>query len=200
MSLLPYSVTVATTSTGEPITTGDAKSHLRVTSTGEDTYINTLIASAREQVENDGRICLIDRTLTEKYKDFPDTDHFELSRQPLRSVTSITYINSTGGTSTFSSTAYDVDTARRPGVVWLGHAQSWPTCRDEHDALTVTYVAGHDTSTGGSGVPQMAKQAGLLLVAHAYEERQPVLIGTISKELENSYWNLIYRLNPWTYP
>ena len=178
MALLPYSVVVATTSTGEPITRQQAKDHLRVTSTGEDEYIDRLITTAREQVEQEARVCLIDRTLTEKYRTFPDASYMELTRQPLRSVTSIKYVNSTGGTSTFSSTAYDVDTARKPGVVWLGYAQSWPTTRDEHDALTVTYVAGHDTSTSGSGVPNLAKQACLLLVAHAFEERQPIVVGT----------------------
>ena len=60
MALLPYSVVVATTSTGEPITRQQAKDHLRVTSTGEDEYIDRLITTAREQVEQEAREALAD--------------------------------------------------------------------------------------------------------------------------------------------
>ena len=57
-----------------------------------------------------------------------------------------------------------------------------------------------DTGTGSHFVtypPKPVKQAVLMLVAHAYRNREPLLIGSISKELEFAVTSLLHSTQAW---
>ena len=62
MSMLPYSLTRSVDPSSEPITTADAKTHLRVSGSDDDSYIDILIEIARRQLENDSRTAIITQT------------------------------------------------------------------------------------------------------------------------------------------
>ncbi len=58
----------------EPVTTAEAKTHLRVDTSDDDTLIGTLITVARRRVENDSRHQLVTATWDYTLDRFPECD------------------------------------------------------------------------------------------------------------------------------
>lgn len=168
MATLTRSIALSTAATREPIGVEDAKAHpaVRVAGNHDDGVIQALIVAARHQVETDSRRSLLSQTWVEKFDQWPPNP-IELSRLPLVSVTSITYLDTNGDSQTWSSSEYEVDAPR--GVVWLGYLVSPPDIRATQNAVTITYVAGYGSDP--IDVPQAAKDAIYLKVGSLYESR-----------------------------
>lgn len=165
----------------EPLTVSEAKTHLRILHSEDDTYIATLIAAARSRVEIETQRSLITRTYELVGDSFPASSTIALPMPPLRSVTTIKYYDSTGTLSTFASTNYRVDTYSAPGRVELVSGSSWPTTQERQNAVEIVYVAGYgDLPTA---VPAEIRQAILMLVAHWYGFREPVAMGAPISEV-----------------
>lgn len=158
----------------EPVTTSEAKAHMRVDTTADDTYIGTLITVARQNVEAHLRRALINQTWELVLDEFP-LGVFRLPKPPLASVTSIKYTDEDGVEATFSSAKYLVDADSEPGRVVLKNGESWPAVTlQEANAVRVRYVAGYGAA--GSNVPQAIRQAILLVIGSLYENREDVLV------------------------
>ena len=158
----------------EPVTSSEAKSHLRVDTTADDTLIGTLITAARQHVENHLRRALITQTWELVMDAFPAGDVIRLPRPPLVSVTSIKYTDVAGSESTFSSAAYVVDTDSTKGRVVLKSGESWPSdTLAAANGVRVRYVAGYGSA---AAVPNPIRQAVLLLIGTLYENRESVLV------------------------
>ena len=158
----------------EPVSTSEAKSHLRVDTTADDTYIGTLITVARQNVESHLRRALISQTWEVVLDDFP-AGVIRLPKPPLASVTSIKYTDDEGNESTYSSANYVVDTDTEPGRVVLKSGQTWPAVTlAAVNGVRVRYVAGYGAA--GSNVPQAIRQAILLVIGSLYENREDVLV------------------------
>lgn len=171
-------LTRATDAAAEPVSTAEAKTHLRVDHTDDDTYIDTLVSSARQWLEEEYGVAMINQTWTLKLRDWPDGDgEIWLPRYPLSSVTSIAYVDEDGTTQTWASSNYSVDTDSRPGRVRLAYDKNWPGTRDQGDAITVTYVAGYGAAA--TDVPDPMVAAVKLLLAHLYRNREPEITGTV---------------------
>ena len=176
-----------TAPTFEPVTLAEAKRHLRRGDvTEDDARISRLIPAARLHVETktERAIC----TQTWKYlADAFWTGVLYIPRPPLASVTSITYLDTSGDSQTASSSLYTVDTDSRPGRIYLAKDQTWPTTYDVRHAVTVTYTCGEAQAS----IPENVKLAVLLLVEHWYEADE-------SAELPPSLRSLIWGLKiPW---
>ena len=195
--MLEYSLTRTSDPSLEPVTLAEAKRHANVVASDDDDYITHLIVAARELVEGDTSRALITQTWRLKLHEF-FADKIELPRPPLQSVSSIKYLDTDDNEQTLSSTYYDVDTDREPGVVWRDEDTSWPTISDEPNAVTITYIAGYGDDA--ADVPQRAKHAIKLLVGHWYRSREAVIVGTITKEIEMAYERLIRSLKAGGYP
>jgi uncharacterized phiE125 gp8 family phage protein len=162
----------------EPVTVAEAKAHLRVDISDDDTYIGTLITAAREWCEQ-----YLDRTLVNtqwvmRFDSFPY--EIELPRPPIASsgtttAVSLTYTLGDDSTATLSTATYRVDRNSTPGVVRQLRAGSWPGNLDDYNAVSVTWWAGYGSA--GSSVPATIRHAILLLVGHWYESRQAA-VGT----------------------
>lgn len=155
----------------EPISTADAKTHLRVTGSDDDTYIDGLVTAARKWAEEVRGESLITTTWRYDVETFPAARYIELPRRPLASVTSVTY-RPTGETSysTMTATDYLTETSYPRGRVQLVDTASWPTSSLESGmSVRVTYVAGYGAA--GSSVPRHILQALYLLIAHWYDRR-----------------------------
>lgn len=174
---------VSVAPTFEAVNLGEVKAHLRLEldDTDEDAYLKMLIATAREWCQNYQGRTHPTTTWTLTLDEFPANDEpIILPMPPLASVSSITYYDSSNVLQTLSSSLYIVDTKREPGRVAVAWEQSWPDTADRVAAVTVTYVAG----TTAVLVSPSVKHAMLLLIAHWHENREAVLTGTISKEME----------------
>ena len=169
-------VTVAPTN--EPVTLDEAKTHLRVTHSNDDAYIYALITAAREWVEDYTGRSMIEQTRTYLLDSFPSGDDFiVLPRSPIKSVTSVVYVDTAGANQTWSSANYIADTTSDPGGVYLAYGASWPDTRSQRHAVTITYVAGYTI------VPQRLKQAMLLIIGELYARRELSIIGATVSEV-----------------
>lgn len=158
----------------EPVTLAEAKSHLRVDITEDDTYIGTLITAARNIAETWTARALVTQTW-ELYMDAFPANGFTLPRPPLQSITSIKYTPLGGAETTVSSSLYKVDAVTEPGCVVLASDATWPsTTLVELNGVVVRFAAGYGAA---AAVPQAIKQAILMLVGTMYESREDVLVG-----------------------
>ena len=186
------SLTRATPPAVEPVTVSEAKAHLRVDVSDDDAYIATLITAAREWCEQYLDRTLIDTQWTMRLDSFPY--EIELPRPPIASAgtataVTLTYTLGDDSTATLSSTQYRVDRNSTPGVVRQLRAGTWPANLDDYNAVAVTWWAGYGSS--GTSVPAAIRHAMLMLVAHWYENRNTVLVGSISKPLEYAVESLL---------
>lgn len=184
----------------EPVSLTDAKDHLRVDTSADDSYINALIAAARQYVEEITRRALITQTWEfslddfplSKLVDMPWSEYLEfrnrailLPRPPLQSVTKIEYVDTDGATQTLAASVYRVDTKSEPARLTEAEGETWPTTDHVTNAVTITYVAGYSPDDSSSptdeaaNVPQPIKHAMKLLIGHWYENREQVNVGNI---------------------
>lgn len=154
----------------EPVSVEDIKTHARIDSTTEDTYIGTLITIARTNAENKTHRLLRPGTVTLTLDDLYET---ELTPSPLRESSSLTiqYVDSTGGVSLLGSSIYEIhdDSDITPAILTTAYGQSWPTVRDVKGAVTITFLAGHATTA--NPVPEPIKQWIKLTATGMYENR-----------------------------
>ena len=209
---VPLRLTLSTAPSTEPISTTEAKSHLRVDVSDDDTLIGTIVTSARRACEAHTNRALItqtwtmfmdffpfggaDATLWEGVREAPETilggqaRYIEIPKSPLASITSIKTYDDDNAASTFASSNYFVDVATEPGRVALRSGQSWPTPTRVINGVEVIFVAGYGTS--GSKVPDDLLRGMYLLIGHLYENREHVVVGTIVADLPfsvQSFWD-----------
>ena len=105
----PNSTGARTTSPSiEPVTLAEAKHHARVDISDDDTYIQTLIAVAREYVEDRLDTTLLTTIWEARYDEFPLWE-IVLPRPPMLSATvTITYKDTEGASQTLTSSNHQI--------------------------------------------------------------------------------------------
>lgn len=186
--------TVAPTETA--ISVDEVRDHARIDGADDLNVVKALIDAATDWVENETNRQLVTATWVLRLDDFPLwAIHFD--KAPLQSITSISYLDTDGASQTLTeNTDFIVGANRHIGVITPAVDQTWPATQNRIDAATITFVAGY----GARGVvPRGIKQAMLLLCAHWYENREALLVGSVSKELELSVQSLIDQYMPGHY-
>ncbi|HDZ21933.1 hypothetical protein LCGC14_0714600 [marine sediment metagenome] len=184
-------ITLVTAATDEPVSLADAKKHLNYDDTADDVYIRGLIAAARAHAEMFTRLKFINATYDWSMPAWP-TFPMRLTEwplAPLSSVTSIKYVDGDGTTQTWAASNYVVQTGLKPGVIELAFNVTLPTTRSQPNAVTVRYVAGYGDI---DDVPADARLAMLMLLGHWYENREAVVIGTITAEVPKAVDALLW--------
>jgi uncharacterized phiE125 gp8 family phage protein len=162
----------------EPVTLTQAKAHLRVEDTDDDTYITTLITIAREYCETVTKRALATQTLELILDDFPCSDYIKLPMSPVQSVTSVKYTDSDGSESTWSSANYVTNLDVVPAIITPAYAETYPSFTPlPTGAVRVRYVAGHKSD--GVALPKAIYHAILLLIGHLYENREETTTVTL---------------------
>ena len=154
------------------MTVSEAKLHLRVDISTDDTYIGTLITAARNWTEEYLDRSLINQQWTMRLDSFPY--EIPLPRPPMvltgtATAVSVTYTLGNATTATLSTASYRVDRNDTPGVVRQLREGTWPANLDDYNAVTVTWWGGYGTA--GSSVPAAIRHAILMLVGFWYERR-----------------------------
>lgn len=161
----------------EPVTLAEAKIQCRVDTSDEDAYLTSLITAAREYVENVLDISLITQVWEARYDTFPLWEII-LPRPPMQAATvTVVYRDEAGASRTITSAAnaFQIDAYATPGRIYPLYEGVWPAVRGDENSVTVRWTAGYGAS--GSSVPQTVRNLIMLLVAHWYEMRQPVVAG-----------------------
>lgn len=162
-----YSVT--TEPSNEPLTLTEAKAHLKVDYSTDDSLITSLITAARHEAERYG-IAIVEQTITGNVDAFPSGSEIELPICPVKSVTSVKYYDSDNVQQTLSSSAYTVDNTsklRRARIV-LNQGESWPSTYSRANAIEVVFVAGFETTTAEY---EAARTGIKLVLTNWYENR-----------------------------
>lgn len=126
-----------------PVSVAEQKDWLSIPAadTTHDAKLTPLIAEATERVERDSGKQLLAATWKLTLDCFPLI--IKPPRSPLIAVSSITYVDTDGTTTTFAASKYRVDTNTEPGRIEEAWGEVWPAERNIVASVTVTYTAGY---------------------------------------------------------
>lgn len=169
----------------EPVTTAEAKLHLRVDISDDDTLITAMISAARDMVERYTSRTLIYTAYRLTLDNWPYD--IELPRSPVieaaaNVVTGIAYItpriryyDGDGNQQTMTYAAGDFENLldNNPPLLVLPASGTWPTIYPlQRGAIEIDWIAGYASSS--TAIPQLLRIAIMMLVAHWYEHREAV--------------------------
>ena len=176
-------VSTASTVHDRPITTDDAKEHLRIVdNTDDDDYVDALIDAATTWCEDFCDRTFADKAYTVAFDDFFGT-RIELPRPPVRlnavssgATVTISYVDTAGATQTLTwaqsgTQDFRLDRDHVPALVYPLYLGVWPSVRLDDKSVQITYLAGYG---GHAHVPTPAKHAIKMLVGHWYANREAV--------------------------
>ncbi len=181
-----YSLSIA--QSGLAVLLADAKAHLRVDHDQEDDLITRLIHAATDVAQSfTGRQIRL-ATVSLSLPRLPSgRDLLYLPRPQMNEVTVCNYYNPNENQIDLSSSiiAYPGDiSAIEPSV-----NTTWPSVTSQRSfPVSVSYSAGYLTT---ADVPELIKQAILLLVGHMYENREAVNVGNIVNEFPLGFRDLL---------
>jgi len=160
----------------EPLTTAEAKSHIRVTVSDDDTLIDSYIKAARELWEDLTSRMLITQTWKLVLDAFPADRFIEIPLAPLQSVASVKYTDQDGTQSTQTAGEYIVDTASEIPRIVLKEDYDWPdpdAGLQEANAVEISFIVGYGGT--GASIPEIVRNGIRLLVGHFYENREAIV-------------------------
>ena len=144
------------------------KNYLKVDVSTDDDLINLIIKSVRKQIENElGGVQIVKRSVSQKQTG--GIEQIELLRQPVNSITSVTYYES------FDS-AGEVLSASDYRIIGnkLIHRDGYWKQGRNGDGYVIVFNAGivDDTEATAEAATPSIRQAALRLVAYLYENRE----------------------------
>jgi len=179
------SIEIVSAAASYPVTVAEIKKQAAIDHSEDDDYITSLLAAATEYVEQATGRALITRTLDVRYTGWPCGDRLILPVPPCQSVTHVKYTDSTESESTWASTNYIVahdftapvlSPYPRNAEIVLKWSYSWPSATLSPSwPIVARIVAGYGSA---SAVPEPFKHAIKMVVAHWYEHREAVIIGS----------------------
>jgi uncharacterized phiE125 gp8 family phage protein len=162
----------------EPVTLAEAKAHLRVDGTAEDTLVGSLIITSRLHVEAALGLALITQGWSAFIDDWPPGREVRLPMRPVQSITGVRLYAADESLQTVAADTYLLDGAGTPArLVRRGNA-AWPRPTRAANGIEIAFVAGYGSAA--ADVPAPIRQAIQLLIAHWHEHREPVDIGAAS--------------------
>tara|TARA_R110002020_G_scaffold62451_1_gene167138 strand:- start:328 stop:906 length:579 start_codon:yes stop_codon:yes gene_type:complete len=178
---------VITAATTYPVSTTEAKSHLKVDTSADDTYIESIIKAATQLSEEYTNRFFINTVIDQTCSSFADLQ--TLFKSKVNDVQYVKYYDSDNSLQTLADTEYDKMLSYEPSQIQLADGKSFPTITKRNDAVICRYTVGYGSAA--SDVPEIIKQAILLTIGNFYENRNSVVIGRIATELPmNVKWLL----------
>lgn len=172
-----YGLRLVSSAAIDPVSLAEARAHCRIDESADDGLVAGYIMAARSYIENATGLSLITQTWEMTLHDWPHADEgIVLPRQPVQSITSVQYYDTSGALQTLSSAAYEIDTTAMPAQIKLADGYSWPQLDDKLVSVIVRFVAGYGSSPGA--IPEAIRHAILLMVGHFYANREQVVVGS----------------------
>lgn len=171
----------------EPVTLAEVKTRLRIDGSTDDAGVTRLISAATQFAQNVTRRVFVTQTWALILDGFP-CGSISLPLPPLQTVDEITYVDADGVTQTLATSEYVVDKAGLIGQVHRAFETEWPTTRYQPMAVRIEFTAGYGAA---AAVPADLVSALMLLVAHWDQNREPVVIGTITSAVPLSVDSLL---------
>jgi len=164
----------------QPVSAGEAKAHLRVSNSGDDTYIASCLAAAVECLDGHAGIlgrCLVTQTWKQPFACWPASG---ILRLPFPDVdvdsVVVSYLDELADEQDVPDTQYEVLHDALGCFVRLRSNFTSPSLEDDRAApVWVTFDAGYGDA---ADVPAPIKAAILLMVGDLYENREDTVVGT----------------------
>lgn len=164
-----------TPSNTDVVTLAEAKKHLRISHTDEDTIIQQYIDAAVEYYQEATNLNLRNETFELYLDKFPEWE-LVINKNPVTSIDSIQYYDLDNASQNLTvDDDYFVDLQNYPGRVVRPANKTFPATYNRPNAVKITFKAGL------TAVPKRAKQAILLLAAHFFVNREAAVDRTISE-------------------
>ncbi len=158
----------------DPVTLDEAKTHLRIAGTDDDTKVSLCIKQATQAAERFLGRALIDQTWELYLDGFPSDGDVKIPKPPLIQVQSVAYYDAGGILTLVDPASYYVDTVSEPG--WLVRAGGfvWPVTLDAINSVVIRFRAGYLTADSPpiANVPDDIREAVLLILGTFFEHRE----------------------------
>lgn len=171
----------------EPITTDEAKAHLNVSGTSKDTYIGTLVATARRQIERYLNRALITQSWKVYYNRWKhemlipfgnlQVETYAVGPPEVLASPLVKYYDINGTQQTLTENDfYWVVTNTDPGRIVRKYDATFPELQHGRpDAIEIAFTAGYGAAA--SAIPEDIKHGMKLLIGNYYENRSDIVIG-----------------------
>lgn len=181
--LITHAIREVTQPNATPVTLAQVKAHLQIQHNLDDDDLQSKLWAATQHAERETNLWFLPRTLEiglEYFgpvmwgdarlvainRTFAGGVHLELPVWPVRSLTSIQYIDATGTEQTWPTNQYQFWIDHRPPLIAPAYGVTYPVTRPgQLRAVRVTVEAGY---ADANSVPYAAKEAVKLIVAHNY--------------------------------
>jgi uncharacterized phiE125 gp8 family phage protein len=165
----------------EPVSLAEAKAHLRVDGTAEDTLVASLIITSRLHIEAALGLALVTQGWSWFLDAWPAAAEVPLPLRPVQSIAAVKLYAPDETVEVLSPATYLLDGGNVPPRLVRQAALPWPRPPRLANGIEIAFVAGYGNAA--ADVPAPIRQAILLLVAHWFEHREPVQIGTLAATL-----------------
>ena len=153
----------------EPLTLDEAKDFLRVLDNDSDTLISSMISAVREHVQN-----VTNRQLeVATYELYADSFISALSKNPIKSIDKIEYMDANGDYLLLDSNLYYLYEDLEVGHIDYLQLVSapYPNIQDHKKAVKITFTCGYDK------VPEAIKAYMRVKISTLFENREEFVIG-----------------------
>lgn len=175
---------VISESTTEPMELEEAAENVHARDDGDGSYFEAslilrLIKVGRQLCEEETELSLVLKTLEVSQRSFYPAC-IELPGGPVRSIVSVTYVDSSGVDTVVAADQYRLSTSSRMAILRPAYNVTWPSARCDVDSVRVRYTAGYSTDDSPPReVPEPIRQAMHLFIAHYYNNRDAVDIDSV---------------------
>lgn len=166
----------------EPITLEDARAQCQIDAdiTAHDVLLAGNIRAARELAESYTKRTFVESTWRLSSSAFPSDCWWReagvtLPMGPVMAIASVTYLDPSGVRQSIAADGYQLAQDEEPAMLYPPYSERWPWGRTDQGAVQIEYLAGYEGSgspAGAENVPEVAKQAIRMLVAHWFANRE----------------------------
>jgi len=172
---MPNDISVLTAATVYPCTLNEAKMQVRVEVAEhfEDDYLNSLIQVATSLVEIQSDRTFVNAAKRLTLPAFLGADRpIYIPGPPLVSIQQVLYIADDASPDGTQTAFTDYQLSLNTSQIWPTEGFNWPSTRIRPDAVQIDYTSGYGATA--AGVPKIAKQAILMLIAQWYLQREDI--------------------------
>lgn len=182
---------IKTPPTGHPLSLADAKMQLRIEpeDTDLDAHVLQLCAAAHRKIERELGYPILVQVRETHLFGFP-CGPIWLGGGNSPTILSIKYRDPADALQTLASSAYSLDAVSRVAQVYPAPSAAWPSTLCIPSAVVIEWRAGWATP---ADVPEDLIHAMKLLVGHWDQNREAVVIGTISSEVQIALDDLLFQ-------